>query len=42
MMRRLPGLKPRPLAIMHCSTFVGDGAQAIHDLAAVMKEALDT
>jgi len=41
-LRRLAGLKPALLAIMHGSAFVGDGAQAIHDLAVVMKEVLDT
>jgi flavorubredoxin len=34
----LAALKPRTLAAMHGSTFVGDGAQALRDLAVVMKE----
>ena len=39
-LQRLAALKPRTLAIMHGSTFVGDGAQAFTDLAQVMKEIL--
>jgi flavorubredoxin len=31
--RRLAGLAPRTLAIMHGSSFAGDGAQALRDLA---------
>jgi flavorubredoxin len=31
--RRLAGLAPRTLAIMHGSSFAGDGAQALQDLA---------
>jgi len=37
---RLAQLKPRTLATMHGSTFTGNGAQAIRDLAAVLKEIL--
>jgi len=39
-LQRLAALKPRTLATMHGSTFVGDGAQALTDLAQVMKEVL--
>jgi hypothetical protein len=40
-LERLAGLQPGLLAVMHGSAFVGDGAQALHDLAVVMKEVLD-
>jgi hypothetical protein len=39
-LQRLAALKPRTLATMHGSTFVGDGAQALADLAQVIKEVL--
>lgn len=39
-LRRLAALEPRTLAVMHGSSFRGDGGQAIHDLAAVIKELL--
>ena len=39
-LKRLAALKPKTLAIMHGSTFVGDGAQAFTDLAQVVKEIL--
>lgn len=39
-LNRLAALKPRILATMHGSTFLGDGAQALHDLAEVLKEVL--
>jgi flavorubredoxin len=39
-LRRLAGLKPRTLAAMHGSTFVGDGAKALTDVAQVLKEVL--
>ena len=39
-LKRLASLKPRTLAIMHGSTYVGDGAQAFTDLARVIKEIL--
>ena len=39
-LQRLAALKPRTLATMHGSTFVGDGSQALADLAQVMKEVL--
>jgi flavorubredoxin len=39
-LRRLAALEPRTLAIMHGSTFVGDGKRAIEDLAAAMREVL--
>jgi flavorubredoxin len=39
-LRRLAALQPKTLATMHGSTFVGNGEQAIHDLAAVMKAVL--
>jgi flavorubredoxin len=37
---RLAALKPRTLAVMHGSSFVGDGAGALRDLADVMREVL--
>ena len=39
-LQRLAALKPRTIAAMHGSTFVGDGAQAITDLTQVIKETL--
>ena len=39
-LQRVAALKPRTLATMHGSTFVGDGERAIGDLAKVMKEVL--
>lgn len=41
-MRSLAALKPKTLATMHGSVFVGDGEKAILDLAGVLKEVLDT
>ena len=41
-LRRLATLQPRTLALMHGSTFRGDGARAILDLARVLKETLGT
>jgi len=35
---KLAALKPQRLAIMHGSTFEGDGEQALHDLGVVFKE----
>jgi hypothetical protein len=35
---RLAALEPRTLAIMHGSTFSGDGQAAIRDLAATVRE----
>ena len=39
-LQRLAALKPRTLAAMHGSTFVGDGAKALTDVAQVLKEIL--
>jgi len=39
-LRRLAALAPRTLAIMHGSSFRGDGEKAILELAAVMREEL--
>lgn len=39
-MQNLAALNPRTLAPMHGSAYVGDGAQAIRDLAVVMREVL--
>ena len=36
----LADLKPRTLATMHGSTFIGDGERALRDLAVVMRETL--
>lgn len=37
---RLAALKPKTLATMHGSIFIGDGARAIQDLAVAMREVL--
>ena len=37
---QLADLKPKTLAIMHGSSFTGDGERALRDLAAVMREQL--
>jgi hypothetical protein len=39
---RLAGLSPRTLALMHGSTFTGDGGTALRDLARILKEVLGT
>ena len=39
-LQRLAQLKPETIALMHGSSFVGDGEQALQDLAMVMKEVL--
>lgn len=39
-LRRLADLKPRTLATMHGSSFVGEGDQALIDLAVVIKETM--
>lgn len=39
-LERLAALKPKTIATMHGSTFTGNGAEAIHDLATAMKEVL--
>ncbi len=39
-LQRLADLKPKRLATMHGSTFVGDGQRALRDLAKMMKETL--
>lgn len=39
-LRRLASLTPKTLAIMHGSTFVGNGKQALDDLATAMREVL--
>ena len=39
-LKRLATLAPNTLAIMHGSTFVGDGKQAIEDLAIAMRDVL--
>ncbi len=39
-LNRLAELKPKTIAPMHGSAFMGDGEQAIYDLARVMKEVL--
>jgi len=38
LLNELAELKPRTLAAMHGSTFVGDGERALRDLAVVMRE----
>ena len=39
-LHRLAGLQPKTLATMHGSAFVGDGAQALLDLATMFKDVL--
>ena len=39
-LRRLAALRPKTLALMHGSTFVGDGERALQDLSAAMREIL--
>ncbi len=39
-LQRLADLKPRTLATMHGSTFIGDGERALRDLALMMRETL--
>lgn len=39
-LERLAEHQPKTLAIMHGSTYYGDGAQALRDLAIVMREVL--
>lgn len=39
-LRRLASLTPKTLAIMHGSTFIGDGKRALDDLATAMREVL--
>jgi flavorubredoxin len=39
-LKRLASLTPKTLAIMHGSSFVGDGKQALDDLATAMREVL--
>jgi flavorubredoxin len=38
LLKEVAALQPQTLAAMHGSTFVGDGAQALHDLGRVMRE----
>ncbi len=40
LMKELADLKPKTLATMHGSVFVGDGEQALHDLATVIREVM--
>ena len=37
---RLAELRPKTLALMHGSTFVGEGGQALRDVSAVLREVL--
>ncbi|HSB29173.1 MAG TPA: hypothetical protein VLE19_15005, partial [Pyrinomonadaceae bacterium] len=39
-MQRLAALKPRTIAPMHGSAYIGDGERALGDLAGVMREVL--
>ena len=41
-LRRIAGLKPRTMAVMHGSSFAGDGAAAIHSLAQFIRATLGT
>jgi hypothetical protein len=39
--KRLAGLRPKTLATMHGSVYVGDGSQALLNLAAVFRDVLN-
>ena len=39
-LQRLAGLQPKTIALMHGSSFTGDGEQALKDLAVAMREVL--
>jgi flavorubredoxin len=41
LLRRLAELKPRTLAVMHGSSYVGDGGKALCELAGLVREAFD-
>lgn len=41
-LERLAALKPKTIALMHGSSFSGDGSQALRDLRVAMKEVLGT
>ena len=41
-LHRLAALHPKRLATMHGSVYVGDGSQALHDLAVVWRDVLST
>ena len=41
-LRWLAALRPQPIALMHGSTFRGDGERALLDLATVIRETLGT
>ena len=41
-LHRLAALQPKRLATMHGSVYIGDGSQALHDLATVWWEVLST
>src|SRR5688500_4634682 len=41
LLRRLAELKPRTLAVMHGSSYAGDGGKALCDLAGLVREAFD-
>ena len=41
LLRRLAELNPRTLAVMHGSSYTGDGGKALRDLAGVVREAFD-
>jgi hypothetical protein len=38
MLEELASMRPRTLAAMHGSAFIGDGARALRDLGSVMRE----
>jgi hypothetical protein len=41
LLRRLAELRPRTLAVMHGSSYTGDGGKALCDLAGLVREAFD-
>ncbi len=41
LLRRMAELRPRTLAVMHGSSYNGDGAKALCELAGLVREAFD-
>jgi hypothetical protein len=41
-LRALAGLRPATLAVMHGSSFIGDGGRLLNDLSGVIRATFDT
>lgn len=41
-LKKIAALEPQTIAVMHGSSFSGDGKQAINDLAVAMREVLES